>query len=430
MDKRTSISIAGTSLLILLFLVSCNPDPSIETLLNFSMNFQNTAGQRFSPGDKVDVLLTARNNLVENDYLRIEFVIASGGGTLSKSSVITDSLGEARTEWTIGNVSTGNILDALMFDSRGVYITHTSLLASCLLPDMWNEMSDNSPDKNIRGMVADTVNKFTIMLAGNDLYRQGDRYYRWDKLPNPGISFRTIDINSKGVIYASTWTGELLKSTDHGQTWNMCTKPYPLVPYFIYVCMANDDYIWVGRPDSPVKFSKDGGMTWQTGPSDLPYFITGNVFRMKDGTIVCHGTKNPDKLRLHYSVDNGITWNVRETPNYSTNMFVTKNDEIIIVNQENGVTFLKTTDLGLTYTRIHSVNVGWRTTMERSIFNRWKNFYYVIVPGYGILKSYDLLHYEPFSSSTSFRDLFVDHNGVLIALDINYNKVYYRQNTQ
>jgi hypothetical protein len=110
-------------------------------------------------------------------------------------------------------------------------------------------------------------------------------------------------------------------------------------------------------------------------------------------------------------------------------MHVTKNDEIIVVTQENGITFYKSTDLGLTYTRLHSVYIGWGTTNERSMFNKFGNFYYVMVPGYGILKSYDLLHYTEYSASTSFRDLFVDHNGVLLALDKDFNKIYYRQNS-
>lgn len=425
MDRKylAIVQISGLFLLSLLF--SCNPDPSIETLLSYSLRFENKNGERFDPGQKVSVVLDAKNDLISNDPLRVEFSVIEGGGAVSDANVTTDSTGVAKTEWTIGDESPRNRLEARLFSSKGEYIASAEMNAISFVQDKWIEITDG-PERNISGMIADTVNKFTIMLSQGALYRQGDRFYKWEKIETstPG-SVRTIDMDKHGFIWISTWNGDIFKSTDHGQTWVLCTKPYPDVPFFIYMCVSNDDFLWVGRPNNIVKFSTDGGLTWQTGPSDLPTFISGSVFRMKSGAIVVHGTTKPDKLRLHISYDDGKTWITRETPSYSTNMYVTENDEIIIGTQENGFSFYKSTDMGLTYTRVFSVSVAWRTTMERSIFNRWKSFYYIIVPGFGILKSYDLLSYEQYSPDSSFRDLFIDHNGVLIAAHKDYNKIFY-----
>jgi photosystem II stability/assembly factor-like uncharacterized protein len=422
------IRITGFFLISLLF--SCNPDPSIETLLSYSLRFENISGQKFDPGEKVNVKLNARNDLISNDPLRIEFSIVEGGGSLSSTNVTTDSTGEAKTEWTIGSQSAKNKLSARLFNSNGEYIASSELSALSFIPDKWIEVTDN-PERNITGMVADTVNNFTIMLAQGSLYRQGDRFYKWERIEtNIQSTVRSINIDQHQNLWITTWNGDVFRSTDHGQTWVQRTKPYPDVSLFIYMCVSNDDYLWVGRPDNTVKFSKDGGLTWQNGPSDLPYYISGSVFRMKNGAIVVHGTKKPDKLRLHISYDDGLTWVVRETPGYSTSLYVTDNNEIITGTQENGFTFYKSADMGLTFTRIQAVSISWITTMERNIFNKWKNFYYIIVPGHGILKSFDLLHYEEYVIDPNFRDLFIDHNGVLIASGKDYNKIFYMKKSQ
>ena len=194
--------------------------------------------------------------------------------------------------------------------------------------------------------------------------------------------------------------------------------------------VANDNYIWVGYHDYPTVYSKDGGTTWQTGSSILSPFLNGNTFRLKNGTLVNHGTNGTSRFRLNISTDDGLTWISRETPGYSTVMYVNENDEIFIGTQENGFTFYQTTDLATTYKKVHSVYPQWGTIMENNIFNRWNSFYYIIVPGFGILKSADLVHYENYWLNSNLNDLFIDHNGVLIAKDWDNKNVYYRENSK
>jgi streptogramin lyase len=71
---------------------------------------------------------------------------------------------------------------------------------------------------------------------------------------------RTIEIDSRGIFYVSTWNGEIVKSSDHGLSWQKCTKPYSENPYYIFMDVANDDNIWVFKFESPNIFSADGGV--------------------------------------------------------------------------------------------------------------------------------------------------------------------------
>jgi hypothetical protein len=65
----------------------------------------------------------------------------------------------------------------------------------------------------------------------------------------------------------------------------------------------------------------------------------------------------------------------------------------------------------------------------QNTFNKQGSFYYIILPGYGILKSPDLNTYEVYWVNNNLNNLFIDHNGVLIAKDWNMNTVYYRNNS-
>jgi hypothetical protein len=47
-----------------------------------------------------------------------------------------------------------------------------------------------------------------------------------------------------------------------------------------------------------------------------------------------------------------------------------------------------------------------------------------------ILKSSDLTHYQIYWLNYDLENLFIDHNGVLIAKDWNLKTVYYRKNTE
>jgi hypothetical protein len=75
---------------------------------------------------------------------------------------------------------------------------------------------------------------------------------------------------------------------------------------------------------------------------------------------------------------------------------------------------------------VHNVYPEWSSVMDNT-FTRFGGFYYVLIPGYGILKSVDLIHYDDFYQNSDLLNLFFDHTGVMIAKDQDYNSVYYRK---
>ena len=419
-------------LILLLSLIhSCVPDPSIETIDYYDFEFVTESEKKMLAGESIDVTFKAHNNIdPTNNYLKILFLIIKGGGYVSEASVFTDSTGYTTVKWQLGSSSFDQQLKAVAYRPSGEYLTSADFFAYGFRENEWDAISCR-PDGYISDMIADTINKITFMISSSKLYRQGNRYYEWERVVDENIvSPRTIEIDDNQVIYISTWNGELVKSTDHGESWIKCTKPYTDNPYYISMTVSNDNYIWVGKNDFPTVFSRDGGIIWQNIGYDLPDFLNGNIFRLKSGAIVIHGTNGTSTYRLNVSYDDGLTWISRKTPGYSTVMYVNENDDIFIGTQENGFTIYQTSDLGETYNKVYSVFPQWGTTMENNIFTRWKDFYYIIIPGYGILKSNDLIHYEVYWRNSDLNDLFIDHIGDLIAKDWNYTTVYYRKTSE
>jgi photosystem II stability/assembly factor-like uncharacterized protein len=147
---------------------------------------------------------------------------------------------------------------------------------------------------------------------------------------------RTIEIDRNGIIYVSTTGGEIVKSPDHGVSWQKCTKPYPDNPYYIYMYVSNDNYVWVFKFDYPMLFSADGGITWIPAASELSSHGYGDIFRLKNGTLVFHGS---DCCSLFISENNGLTWTHIETPGSSNKLYVNDNDEILSVTRKAGFQF-------------------------------------------------------------------------------------------
>lgn len=412
--------------LVSVLIPSCSPDPSYEIIESYSIFFEGQSGSRYMTGESVDVNLQVINNrdTAVGSY-KVMFKVVSGGGSLSQASVNTDKNGSATTDWQLGSDSYNQVLRASLYKPSGAYLTSRDLSVNCFRNDAWDAVS-SAPDGNITGMVADTVYGVTFMVTVNSVYRQGYRYYIWEEVADlKQKSPRTIEIDGNGVIYVSTWSGEILKSLNHGESWITCTKPYPDHPYYIYMHISNDNNIWVFKFELPTKYSTDGGNTWLTAGSDLSSYGFGDVFRLKNGSLLFHGS---NCCSLNRSDDNGQTWTHITTPGYSTKLYVNAKDEIFICNQDGGFTIFKSTDMGATFTRLYSALPQFGTTMD-NIFNKWDNFYYILVPGYGILKSSDLNQYEVYWLNSELNNLFIDHNGVLIAKDWNYKTVYYRSNS-
>lgn len=404
----------------------CSPDPSTELLESYSFTFENQQGQRYNPGEQINVALQIFNNKepVATPF-RIAFAVTEGGGSIARETILTQDAARITNEWTLGPNSLDHRLKADIFRANGEYMTSVFLTAITMRENEWDAVSAE-PDGTITDLAADTIAGVTLMISKGSLYRQGEKYYLWEKVTHPVMdSPRTIEIDSRGTFFVSTWNGEIVKSSDHGISWQKCTKPFPDNPYYVFMDVANDDYLWVFKFEYPTVFSADEGVTWQTAGSSLSSFGYGDVFRLKSGTLLFHGS---NCCSLNRSDDNGLTWTQITTPGASTKLYVNEREEIFICNQDGGFAIFKSTDMGATFTRLFGCYPQFGTTMD-NIFNKWEDYYYILVPGYGILKSYDLEHYEVYWLNKELNNLFIDHNGVLIARDWDNKTIYYRKNT-
>jgi hypothetical protein len=413
-------------LIVVSLLLSCDryPDPVMKLLENYSFSFQNVQGSKYEIGETVDVLFRAFNNNEMEESLKVDFELLSGDGALSQLTEYTDENGMTMTKWTLGSGAGEQKLRASTYDASGKFLTSSELYVYALADNEWNTLN-NSPDGDIIDIATDTINSVTIMITYNMLFRQGTNYYEWTEINEPDInSPRTIDVDRNGIFYVSNYNGSMFKSIDHGYSWLACTKPFAEVWDIVKINITSDNYVWAYTWDHTVRYSKDGGNTWQDVGSGMTQGF-GDIFRLNDGSLLYHGS---DCCSLYRSFDETQTWEKIETPGFSIKLFIDKNEMITVCTQENGITLYNSIDFGLTFTKAHNVYPQYGTGMDNS-FTKWKNTYYVLIPGYGILKSPDLIHYEDYWIKPAVRNLFIDHNGVLIAREMNNYTVHYRRNT-
>lgn len=421
----------GNILLVTLMtlLSGCAEDPAIRITEQYNFGFSNSQDQKVFAGESIDVLFWFNapvNEGIPVDQVKVVFEAVSGGGTLSVADVLISSGGNAETTWTLGNESFRQALKATVYDLSGRLLASSGLTAYGFRQGNWDAISA-SPETQMNDMAADTVNDVTFMTTSNKLYRQGSRYYIWEEVKHPLFDYperpRTIEIDRNGVFYVSTWGGNIIRSLDHGNSWEVCTKPWPDRSHYIQICVSNDNRLWVVTDGVPVRYSDDRGVTWNDAGAGMSEYRVADIFRLTDGTLFKHGL---DCCSLAKSVDDGQTWIRVPTPGFSQKLYVTDRDEILICCDQGQSEFIYiSTNGGATFTNVCAVAPAFGTSMQNTFLRRGTD-YYVTIPGYGIMKSRDLRLYEDFWLNQDIDNLFIDHNGVMIATQLGSNQAWYR----
>ncbi len=423
-------------ILMLGLITACQkyPDPFINLLENYSFG-KYGSDQKANAGnylkDSIGVQVSNSLNYSTDERIQVQFEVIKGGGEVDHSTVITNANGYAYTNWKLGNEPGEQTVRAKIFDPSDKILTDISFKAFGFQDNVWNTIT-LEPDIKINDMVVDTLRHLTFMTTLNTLYMQGDNYYEWEEISNININApRTIEINSEGTLYVGNWQGDLSKSEDSGRTWINCNKPIPAGSSNFNMVVSSDKYIWATALGYPLHCSRDGGETWSIDSIGLgSNILLRDLFRLSDGTYFLHASNiNLGNSDVFKSEDGGKSWTPVQVPGGCIKLHVTEKDEIIVCRLYDGFSIHKSIDHGQNFIQVYQTRPAYVTYMDHS-FHKTKDFYYVLVPGEGILKTNDLDTFELYWYKLYLSKLFMDHNGVLIAKDQSHNEVYYRRNSE
>jgi hypothetical protein len=398
----------------------------LESLENCYFKLESLSGSKAFAGESIDVKISSwlhYGSISTSDTFKVIFSITKGGGSLSADSASIGFGGEANIKWKLGTASFDQSLIAKIYNTSGKFLTSSSLSVYGFRADKWDCYAE-APDNRITGVIADTVNKLTMMVAYDKAYRQGERYYSWEMIDGMSENpCRSIVIDGNGIIFIYNLQGRIWKSTDHGQSWITVESPYSEEVNNFTMYASNDNYLWCSQLGHPVKYSGDAGNTWTEAGSGLSSYVHGDIFRLKDGSILFRGSECCNLIKTN---DYGETWSKIETPGPLIKLYVNEMDDIIISTQEEGNSIYISSDMGLTFQLVKRVPGATYSNM----FVKWDNIYYVLIPGYGILKTHNLVNYDIYWLNSEITNLFIDHNGVLIAPDNGSIRVCYRKNSE
>jgi hypothetical protein len=403
------------------------PDPEITPVE--SLSFVNNGQDR--KGYANEYLTDSLAVVIHDTYtgapvpgILVSFEVTEGGGTVDHPERITDAQGRAYTRWKLGSSGTAQTVEAILTGESGKYLATIPFRATSFIPGTWNATS-SQPESYFADMAADSVNGLTLAVGSSAIYSQGSRYFDWYMTSYlVGYYPRRILIDKNLTFWVSTWYGQLFKSTNHGYTWQECAKPWQDYSNYYYIQLTGDGYIWVSAPGRPMRCSRDGGFSWQEANTGLSEGeLLGDIFRLSDGTLFFLSLN----MHLNKSVDDGNSWTTLPSPPYSLKLYVTDKDELIMMNQEGALPIYKSTDRGEHFTRKHAVYPAFTTLMDHMV-HKWGNDYFILVPGYGVLRTRDFEEFEDYWLNANVNDMFMDDEGVLIARVLNGQQVHYKDN--
>lgn len=413
-------------IIILVFIISCNKydGPYYETIENYYFNKigneQKTfANNYFTNSIGINIQqITGENSI--ND-LRAKFSVISGGGCVDNENV--DFINNiASTKWKSGNSTCKQQVKVDITNKKNEILANIIIDGFAFRENVWDTVTI-APDNAVHDLLADTIANNTFIIANGQLYKQGINYFDW-VYQNPGLNSPfSLDIDKNGTIYLCNWQGEIFKSINNGNSWTSCSKPITEHPYFYYMTVTADGYIWASTPEYEysLRYSKDEGQTWinNTAGLDANELIC-DIFRLSNGNILLYSLNT----NLYKSIDDGESWEAIETPPTSTRIYVTNKDEIIAFNQENGATIFKSTDLGQTFKKVYNVNKGYMPSSGQ-VIQKINNNYYILLSHFGILKTTDFENFEVFWDNPNVFNLYRNHEGVLIVREFGSDLVYY-----
>jgi hypothetical protein len=414
----------------LLFCMSCtqHDDPLIVASEMLSFSKSGNDQKAFAGDFLADSIEVTINNLLNYSGVSgmvVHFTITSGYGELETDSVITDLRGKASTRWKLGNNPYTQTLKAFLYLPDGSYRGTLNFSATGFMRNGWSTAT-NLPDRGIRDMAADSISGNTFAVINSSLYRQGSRMFDWiDISGNQSISPFDIMLGNDRKFYMATYDGRVFKNSNQGEIWQECNRPFPPPNYGIELQITSDLYLWTTCSSRGLRCSRDHGETWSTDSIGL---VNGdrlrNIYKLTDGSYFLQTQNN----FLYRSDDGGHSWTRVATPDFSRDLYVTDQDELILFSDLNGTSIFSSVNKGETFTMKKNVPVTFYTTATHHNVLRWGNDYFVLIPGHGILKTTDFESFNNFWTNGEVMDMMMDSHGNLIVTTLNQNLVYYYHN--
>lgn len=384
-------------------------------------------GQNMYLNDSIAVRVI--DSLTQSDVqgFQVKFSVQSGGGSLDNENAITNTSGFASTRWKLGDKTHEQKVNAKIFDENDSIVGSAELIGYAFRPNIWDTVV-LGPHRYIDDMVTDTIKGVTLITTTSMLWKQGERYFDWNRVKSPDVGAFRIETNKDGVFFIYGYNGGLQKSLDQGETWINCNDPFELDgndDQKPSMNITSDNSIWLSKMGI-LYHSTDNGSTWSvdtTGLKDISYL--GEIFNTKDSTFILRMI-NSD---CYKSENGGKSWSPLVTPYNPKQIFVTENNEIIIMNNEgNNVALHKSVDGGKTYVKTFSVLTKSTVGFPKNIFNEYKGTYYVLIPEFGIASTTNFENFEYYYTNTEANRLFIDHQGTFIVENTEWTRAFYKHN--
>jgi len=150
---------------------------------------------------------------------------------------------------------------------------HTNVYLGTLSRGIWYSDNAGGSWKNIldRGnvidMALDPQNTGVIyVILGNQVYKSIDLGEKWQAIyleerPKTQLTSLTIDPNNNLLVYLATSRGDLFKTLDGGESWQLVSK-FDSSIQKICIHPKNSNYIYLGSENQAIYRSTNSGQTW------------------------------------------------------------------------------------------------------------------------------------------------------------------------
>ncbi len=269
---------------------------------------------------------------------------------------------------------TGGNVTSVCVDSNNTIFVSTQvagMFRSTNKGDTWNNLNRGLKRLQGKQILSDGGEYIFVMNYYSELLRLKDFEIGWEDVPvmigdSITVSFSQMAAGRNGYIFISTSGHGIMRSTDHGDSWDKLGDSSFREQQFLYVTVArNGDVYGVqfknGTPKNYVYRSQDNGETWQKLQPEIPNIedplsiaiapdnsiilgtYWGRVFRMTSGG-------NSWAEVFNHPSDHDIQFILRTDHSANNAMYMTTHSNINGTLQTRTGGFYRSIDNGATWT--------------------------------------------------------------------------------